>query len=83
MGLPYVLFARGLRHIAGHEATGIGLLEPIVMPVWVWLVWQESPQWWTLAGGGLILAGLAIRYVFVPPAPTLADPEARGLGEVD
>lgn len=81
MGLPYVLFARGLRHIAGHEATGIGLLEPIVMPIWVLLVWGLAPQWWTFAGGGLILAGLAIRYVFVPPAPTLLPPEAVGIEE--
>ena len=26
MGLPYVLFARGLKTIPGHEAAGIGLL---------------------------------------------------------
>jgi len=82
MGLPYVLFARGLRSIAGHEATGIGLLEPILMPIWVLLAWHEAPRWWTLAGGGLILAGLAIRYVFVPPAPTLAPAEAVGLDRV-
>jgi DME family drug/metabolite transporter len=81
MGLPYVLFARALRSIAGHEATGIGLLEPIVMPLWVWLAWHEAPRWWTMAGGALILAGLAIRYVFVPPAPTLAPPETVGLDE--
>ena len=79
MGLPYVLFARGLRHIPGHEATAIGLLEPIVMPIWVLLVWDQAPSWWTIAGGGLILAGLALRYVFVPPAPTLLPPEAVGL----
>ena len=83
MGLPYVLFARGLRHIAGHEATGIGLLEPIVMPLWVLLVWHQAPRWWTLAGGGLILAGLAIRYVFVPPAPTLAPAGSVGLDEAE
>jgi DME family drug/metabolite transporter len=81
MGLPYVLFARGLRQIPGHEATGIGLLEPIVMPIWVLLVWHESPAWWTMAGGGLILMGLALRYVFVPSAPTLLPPEAVGLEE--
>jgi drug/metabolite transporter (DMT)-like permease len=63
MGLPYVLFARGLRSIAGHEATGIGLLEPLLVPVWVFLAWGDKPAWWTLAGGGLIFVGLAIRYL--------------------
>jgi len=68
MGLPYLLFARGLRRVAGHEASGIVLLEPILVPVWVFLAWRnsstyEAPQWWTLVGGGLILAGLLLRYI--------------------
>jgi drug/metabolite transporter (DMT)-like permease len=63
MGLPYVLFARGLRRIPGHEATGIALMEPLLVPVWVYLAWGDTPDWWTLVGGGLILIGLAIRYL--------------------
>jgi drug/metabolite transporter (DMT)-like permease len=63
MALPYVLFTRGLKRIPGHEATGIGLVEPLLVPVWAYLAWGDEPAWWTLAGGGLILAGLAIRYL--------------------
>lgn len=67
MGLPYLLFARGLRHVSGHEASGIVLLEPILVPVWVFIVWRhsatyEAPAWWTFLGGSLILAGLLFRY---------------------
>jgi drug/metabolite transporter, DME family len=63
MGIPYVLFARGLKSIPGHEATGIGLMEPLLVPVWVYLAWGELPAGHTLVGGGLILVGLAVRYV--------------------
>lgn len=63
MALPYVLFARGLRAIPGHEATAIGMLEPLLVPVWVYLAWGERPAWWTMAGGGLILLGLAVRFL--------------------
>jgi DME family drug/metabolite transporter len=63
MALPYVLFARGLRAITSQEATGIGLLEPILLPLWVFLVWGEEPAISTLVGGSLILAGLAMRYL--------------------
>jgi len=68
MGLPYLLFARGLQRVVGHEASGIVLLEPILVPVWVFLAWRhsstyEAPQWWTLGGGGLILTGLLLRYI--------------------
>ncbi|MCA9145507.1 MAG: EamA family transporter [Planctomycetaceae bacterium] len=67
MGLPYWLFARGLQGIPGHEASGLVLLEPILVPVWVFLAWRseptyEAPAWWTLVGGGLILVGLICRY---------------------
>ena len=62
MGLPYVFFARGLKSITSQEATGIGLLEPLLLPVWVYWVWSEVPDTWTLVGGGLILAGLVLRY---------------------
>lgn len=63
MAVPYVFFARGLKRIPGHEATGIGLLEPLLVPLWVYLAWGDRPEWWTFAGGGLILVGLAIRYL--------------------
>jgi drug/metabolite transporter (DMT)-like permease len=63
MGLPYVLFAHALKRIPGHEALGIGMIEPILVPVWVFLAWSVPPAWWTLVGGGLILVGLTLRYV--------------------
>ena len=69
MGLPYVFFSHGLRGIPGHEATGIGLVEPLLVPVWVYLAWGDRPAWWTLVGGVLILAGLAIRYVATTGRP--------------
>ncbi len=62
MGVPYLLMAAALRRISSQEAAGIGLVEPVLVPVWVWLVWGEVPAWWTLAGGAAILCGLILRY---------------------
>ena len=62
MGLPYILFGRALKHVPGHEAAGIAILEPILVPLWVYLAWGDRPAWWTIVGAGLILVGLAIRY---------------------
>jgi DME family drug/metabolite transporter len=70
MGLPYVLFARGLKQISGHEATGIGLLEPLLVPVWVYLAWGDKPAWWTLVGGCFILLGLIVKYAAPRSAKT-------------
>lgn len=65
LGLPYFLLAIALKSISSHEASGLTLLEPILVPVWVWAAWghlanYEAPRWTTLIGGGLILVALVV-----------------------
>lgn len=72
MGIPYVLFARGVQRITSHEASGLSLLEPILVPVWVFVAWRQHPDYQapelaTLIGGGLILMGLILRYFRTQP----------------
>ncbi|MEX0700924.1 MAG: EamA family transporter [Planctomycetales bacterium] len=62
MAAPYILFARGLRAVSAQEAALITLIEPVLNPLLVWLVWHEPASPATLIGGGLILFGLALRY---------------------
>jgi len=62
MATPYVLFAWGLRSITAQEGALITLLEPVLNPLWVWLVWGEAIAGHTIMGGGLIMAGLVLRY---------------------
>ena len=66
MGLPYLCFALALRRISSHEASGLGMLEPILVPVWVYLAWgnqpdYQPPDWATISGGLLILCGLILQ----------------------
>lgn len=68
MGLPYLLFASGLKTTPSHLASLITLLEPVLMPVWVHLTRAGDPnyripQWWTWVGAGSIVLGLMIRYL--------------------
>ena len=70
MSAPYLLFARGLQSTSGPEASVLSLIEPILVPLWVFLAWSqhpsyEAPPWWTWAGGAAILGGLLSRYL--PP----------------
>jgi drug/metabolite transporter (DMT)-like permease len=63
MGLPYVLFARGMAGVPAQEAGLITLLEAILNPFWVWLFWGEEVAISTWIGGGLVLTGLLVRYL--------------------
>jgi drug/metabolite transporter (DMT)-like permease len=63
LGLPYFLFSKGLESVPLQEASLIALIEPVLNPVWVALAFGEIPSAATFAGGGLILFGLAVRYL--------------------
>jgi drug/metabolite transporter (DMT)-like permease len=63
LGIPYVLFARGVRSVPVNEASLLLLLEPILNPVWVLIFWGEPVPTPTWIGGGLIVGGLAAQYV--------------------
>ncbi len=64
LGLPYWLVARGLRRVSPPEAGTLTLLEPLLNPLWVYLVVPggEELNWGTLLGGSCILGALAYRY---------------------
>jgi len=64
MALPYWLVARGLRVVSPQEAGTITLLEPLLNPLWAYLVSpkSEAPGLYTLAGGACIVGALAWRY---------------------
>jgi drug/metabolite transporter (DMT)-like permease len=68
MALPYVLFTIGVRWVPAQEAALITLIEPLLNPLWVWIFWREPVESPTWAGGGMILAGLALRAVAFRPA---------------
>ena len=65
MALPYLLLIRGLRSIRAQEAVSIGLIEPVLMPLWTFLIWGVTAAWWTILGGALILTGLLFRYLLL------------------
>ncbi|MGQ9634186.1 MAG: DMT family transporter [Bryobacteraceae bacterium] len=61
IGLAYVCLSRGIRHATALETSLLLLLEPVLNPIWAWLVHHEKPSGWALAGGALILAATTVR----------------------
>src|SRR5213083_2317497 len=59
IGFAYLLFtlamARGVRSL---DAGIIGYIEPVLNPIWVFLVIGERPSGWAILGGAIIVAAV-------------------------
>lgn len=61
LGCSYWLYARAIRSVTALEAVLIPVIEPLLNPVWVFLVRQETPSSWALLGGLVVLAAVTAR----------------------
>lgn len=59
IGLAYILFNAGMRHLSATAAVVTGTLEAVFNPIWVFLGIGERPSAWALLGGAIILAVIA------------------------
>lgn len=55
VGAAYVLYTFALRHVTSLELILIPVVEPLLNPVWVYLIQGEKPGAASIAGGVLIL----------------------------
>lgn len=70
IGLAYVFMTRALTEVGALEASLLLLLEPVLSPIWAWLLHGETPGRWSLAGGAIILAATAAKTALTPrPSP--------------
>lgn len=61
LGIPYLLYARAIRHVTALEAVLIPVIEPILNPLWVLLVIGEKPSRLALLGGAIVLGAVTLR----------------------
>jgi DME family drug/metabolite transporter len=61
IGLAYALLSVAMREVPALEAALLMLLEPVLNPVWTWLVHGEHVGSASLAGGAIVLAATAAR----------------------
>ena len=61
LGVPYILFALALRHVRAVEGILIPMIEPVLNPVWVFLLLGETPGMWAVVGGAIILGAVVFR----------------------
>lgn len=61
LGVGYYLFTRAIQHVTAVESLLICMVEPVLNPVWVFLLIGEIPQSFALVGGLLVLAAATFR----------------------
>jgi len=61
LGISYALFTEGMtRGVRSLDAGIICYIEPVLNPVWVFLVLGERPSRWALLGGTIIVAAVIV-----------------------
>lgn len=61
IGVAYTLFTLGMaRGIRSLDAGIVGYVEPVLNPVWVFLVIGETPSRWAILGGAIIVSAVIV-----------------------
>lgn len=58
LGVGMALFATGVRLVPATIAALIGTSEPVLGPIFVWLIHGETPSMQVILGGGVVMIGL-------------------------
>lgn len=61
LGLAYVFLSRAITRVPALEASLFLLVEPVLSPVWAWLVHGEAPGPLAMVGGVVILTATVLK----------------------
>jgi drug/metabolite transporter (DMT)-like permease len=61
IGLAYVCLSSAIRHLPALEISLLLLLEPVLNPVWTWIIRHEEPGRWTILGGAVIVSATVVK----------------------
>lgn len=67
IGIAYALFAFAIARLGALESTLMGMIEPVLNPVWVFLGTGEQPAAWAFLGATLIVGAVVARSVIEKP----------------
>jgi drug/metabolite transporter (DMT)-like permease len=77
IGVAYLFLTAAVRRLQALDAALLLLLEPVLNPVWTWIVRGEHPGAWTIAGGAVIVCAAAAKSVYDARVPA---PARTGVG---
>jgi drug/metabolite transporter (DMT)-like permease len=60
IAIPYLFYSAAIRHVRAFDAILVMTLEPVLNPIWVWLVIAEVPGLWSMVGGLIVIAAILL-----------------------
>ena len=76
LGIPFILYSQAIRVLPAVETALILTLEPVLNPLWVFLVIDERPSQLAMLGGAIVLVTVTVTAIHTArqdkPAPQLA-----------
>ena len=72
IGVAYVFLTAAMRVLPALEVSLLLLIEPVLNPIWTWMIRGERPGTSTIIGGAIIIAATAIKSIHdsrVPAVP--------------
>lgn len=63
LAIPYLLYSAAIRHVRALNASLIGIIEPVLNPIWVMLLRAEVPAPWSVLGGAIVVASSLLRSI--------------------
>lgn len=61
IGLSFILYCKAIKYLAALDAVLIQTIEPLLNPIWVFLIIGEAPGFWAMVGGMVVLAAVTFR----------------------
>lgn len=61
LGCSYWFYVRAIKHVTALEALLVPVIEPVLNPIWVLLVFGEKPTPLALAGGMIVITAITVR----------------------
>lgn len=60
IAIPYFLYSIAIRYVRAFDAILVMTLEPILNPIWVWLIIAEVPGLWSIVGGLIVITAILL-----------------------
>ena len=61
LGCSYILYAEAIKYVTALEGILIPIIEPVLNPIWVFLLLGEIPGQWAVCGGIIVLLSITLR----------------------